>query len=1001
MGKAAGIITLRMKAGTAELFTDIDRSKAKIREFGGAAKSSNAEVAATVKALEGNFAGTTRAVSRFLGTTLGLGPVIQKAFPVVGAVLLGKAIFDTGKQAYDFFKEMSEGPERVKAAFRDLNAPLRLANDELAVTNDRLANDIAKLEGRRQNTLKLALDEARVAADKLAESLGKDLASLNKLLKDEDIGFWKGLFGQAGTGDLKEEFGGAIGHGGFTGSIAEITAAGNEEIRKATTLKEKDAAQTALNAKLTAAYAAELKKVNLMLAEAEESARPHTAVVQGRGAEHAGETYNVTVPGKDERVRIEMLRAIRSRLGLEMSGISQSAENSTLTDRKSALEAAKAADELTKPYREKMDELRTQLEQLRAAELSIGQPQWIQTLLAASGDAIKAIDKINQKRKELGAQPLSNAEAGALTSLTLKVKQSEADKAFKASLEATTDSMARRIRAQEELNSAIGAGYNATKRATIENQLAQLPEVQPHLDDPRWMQEHKGQLDGLRVGLGKEFDTKNAGDIKTAVTSLQNQIELERSLAVVQSAGAEAVARLTLAYKLRALVSQKGAVAAQKEVRAEIDLFEAQRAVAAAEGLHAIERQIENVERLAAAQTKGAEAVRQAALENKYADMRSGGQGGLVPRQKEADRAENELKVGESASRVLFVYADQLRTIKEQVQWIEKRRGEINDETAVVVALKDLERQRLQAMIQQQLAIGTARAQMKAFFLEMQASAKQTGDVLYRSMTSAVDRVSDELAKFLSGQKTNFAQMLQGMGEAMLRETLKAGFAKGITSLHDLIRHKKAGSGDPQNIGVTPPGSAADNEPTGSASDPFTVRSAEGVPTGTAADPFHVIVENPAQPGQQTQDGSGSVLGKLAPLAAVALGGLIPGIGEFLGGLFGGGEAASEGPSMTGIWGGARADGGLVSPSQAYIVGERGPEILTGAAGRIMSNAAAQRAFGAGGGATYNVSIDARGAEINAVEARVRRALTEVHKSAVSTAVRVTFDRQRRVPTGA
>jgi hypothetical protein len=59
---------------------------------------------------------------------------------------------------------------------------------------DRLTNDIAKLEGKRQNNLQLALDEARVTADHLAESLEKDLTAINKLLKDENINAFKGFF---------------------------------------------------------------------------------------------------------------------------------------------------------------------------------------------------------------------------------------------------------------------------------------------------------------------------------------------------------------------------------------------------------------------------------------------------------------------------------------------------------------------------------------------------------------------------------------------------------------------------------------------------------------------------------------------------------------------------------------------------------------------------------------------------------------------------------------
>ena len=36
--------------------------------------------------------------------------------------------------------------------------------------------------------------------------------------------------------------------------------------------------------------------------------------------------------------------------------------------------------------------------------------------------------------------------------------------------------------------------------------------------------------------------------------------------------------------------------------------------------------------------------------------------------------------------------------------------------------------------------------------------------------------------------------------------------------------------------------------------------------------------------------------------------------------------------------GGFKATGGTISPGNAYVVGERGPEIISGSAGTVMSN---------------------------------------------------------------
>src|SRR6185437_13642522 len=48
--------------------------------------SSQAAASGAVRALEGNLLRTTRPAELFLSTVLGLGPVIQKAFPLIGAL---------------------------------------------------------------------------------------------------------------------------------------------------------------------------------------------------------------------------------------------------------------------------------------------------------------------------------------------------------------------------------------------------------------------------------------------------------------------------------------------------------------------------------------------------------------------------------------------------------------------------------------------------------------------------------------------------------------------------------------------------------------------------------------------------------------------------------------------------------------------------------------------------------------------------------------------------
>ena len=68
----------------------------------------------------------------------------------------------------------------------------------------------------------------------------------------------------------------------------------------------------------------------------------------------------------------------------------------------------------------------------------------------------------------------------------------------------------------------------------------------------------------------------------------------------------------------------------------------------------------------------------------------------------------------------------------------------------------------------------------------------------------------------------------------------------------------------------------------------------------------------------------------------------------------------------TGGFGGFRANGGPVSPSKSYIVGERGPELFSpGTAGTIIPSPPPVRSMGGGGGVSVpiNITIDAKGAD--------------------------------------
>jgi len=82
---------------------------------------------------------------------------------------------------------------------------------------------------------------------------------------------------------------------------------------------------------------------------------------------------------------------------------------------------------------------------------------------------------------------------------------------------------------------------------------------------------------------------------------------------------------------------------------------------------------------------------------------------------------------------------------------------------------------------------------------------------------------------------------------------------------------------------------------------------------------------------------------------------------------------------------GARALGGQVRGGESYLVGERGPELLTmGTSGRIATNENLKNAVGGGGGVTIVNNVDARGSGPD-VESKIRTAMEQTSAQTIAT----------------
>ncbi len=155
-----------------------------------------AAASGAVRELEGNL--PIRAVERFLTTTLGLGPALAAAFPLVGAIAFGGVILEGVNKLRELGKQGALAGEETKKGFASLNEELRISNLELTVTSDKLEDDIAKLEKRPGDGLRTGADEATLAFERLGSAIDRDLEKLTQLLGKNEVGFFSGLLGGAG-----------------------------------------------------------------------------------------------------------------------------------------------------------------------------------------------------------------------------------------------------------------------------------------------------------------------------------------------------------------------------------------------------------------------------------------------------------------------------------------------------------------------------------------------------------------------------------------------------------------------------------------------------------------------------------------------------------------------------------------------------------------------------------------------------------------------------------
>ena len=554
----AGTISINLRAGTQQFSQDLDNAGKKLRELGGHGVTGTQAASAALRTLEGNVQHNIRAAEVFISKTLGMGSILQSAFPVVGAIALGgtlSALVSKAGEVFDAFKKLQDAPTRISQGLYEIEKPIKNANDQLVLSNAQLDAEIAKLQGKPQNNLAIALAEVVAQSDALADSLDANIKKLQEFLEKESVGSIGGfLTGQASTADQsdsakevknkleavsRDEATRQLAANGVTERAAIATEA--DKKRKAILEAGRVEAQAVLDASQKANAAFKSRPVGSVDITGAYGMATGSQGVTGPQSN----TARVNTAGKEVEFYSQAL------LSMKLAD-----EHAAKTQTKRGLDTSANNAKLTAPFAQQLDEIKTKFTAITALTRAAGSgDSFLDAQAKAAALSATEIDKVNAKLKEMH-QPL----------LTLG-QQSE-----------------------------IISGNLRNSLAEMSNSLADKNQ-----------QQQKTFTEGAER-LSEQLAAENTKH-QEKLALLDQEIAAAKTLAAVQGKGSEAIFAAQESIRLAA-IADPDEQAKQKE------LGEIKHAASIQGTIEKINQETAATSRLADAYNKGVEARRNAELEN-------------------------------------------------------------------------------------------------------------------------------------------------------------------------------------------------------------------------------------------------------------------------------------------------------------------------------------------------------------------------------------------------
>lgn len=207
----AGEVTVRLNLNKDGYSAGMTAARKQAQEFEKSVKDAGQHTvsqmqaaSASIRLIEGDMQRNVRAVEKFITTIPGVGAALKAAFPLVGAAATVGILVRIGEEAYNAVQKVRQMGSAIQAGMESITSSGKLANDEMALTNARLQEEIDKLEHKPGNGLAAALAEAQVNADKLFDSLRRDNEEIAKVLNANQSGLLAQVMGHAPSKEVNQ-----------------------------------------------------------------------------------------------------------------------------------------------------------------------------------------------------------------------------------------------------------------------------------------------------------------------------------------------------------------------------------------------------------------------------------------------------------------------------------------------------------------------------------------------------------------------------------------------------------------------------------------------------------------------------------------------------------------------------------------------------------------------------------------------------------------------------